>query len=278
MSTAHAPGPRRAGLHQQRPGNANFLTIDEHTTTRRRRGPHQSLVVLFAIVLCATAAAPAASPPLGVAAAAAAQRTGRHRSPHHTHARPHGRRVGGHVRGAWPKRGRAPHTRQTRWLARQVGATKPHPCAKRSGKGHRCHRARTVEKSADPATYNQTYAKLTGYCVQVDHGYGQLVVRQVQGDFELSTPLARANVPAGFSWYGLPHTVGVTVKGNAMNVTLDGAQVLDIPDLAAASTAAVKTSYNVTASIAPPTAGGYGLRTWSDGLVSLQQMTVLAAP
>src|SRR5262249_36505483 len=113
-----------------------------------------------------------------------------------------------------------------------------------------------------------------GYCVQVDHAYGQLIVRELQDDFELSSPLARATPPAGFAWYGVPHVVGVTVKGNAMTVALDGVQTISIPDLAAASATAAKYSYGVTTAITPPSAGGYGLRAWSDGLVSLQQMTV----
>lgn len=125
-----------------------------------------------------------------------------------------------------------------------------------------------VRATVDAAT------KLTGYAVQFDHAYGQLVVRELQSDFEVSTPLARVNVPTGFAWYAVPHTIAVTVKGNTMSVSLDGTQTISLPDLAAASAAAVKTSYNVTTAIVPPTAGGYGLRAWSDGLVSLQQMTV----
>ncbi len=67
------------------------------------------------------------------------------------------------------------------------------------------------------------------------------------------------------------HVLVVTVQGNTMNVTLDGAQAINIPNLAAASATAAKNSYTT---ITPPTAGGYGLRAWSDGQVTLQQMTV----
>jgi len=76
-----------------------------------------------------------------------------------------------------------------------------------------------------------TGTKLTGYCVQVDTGYsgGQLIVREIQGDFELSAPLAQLPMPAGFVWYGTPHGIGVTVKGNTMKVTLDGAQAIQHP-------------------------------------------------
>ena len=116
--------------------------------------------------------------------------------------------------------------------------------------------------------------KLTGYCVQLDRGFGQLVVRPLQSDVELNPPIARIALPAGFVWYGVPHTLGVTVKGNAMSVSLDGAPASSVPDLAAGWAAAVKYTYPTGAAIAAPAAGGYGLRTWSDGLVSFQQLTV----
>lgn len=129
-----------------------------------------------------------------------------------------------------------------------------------------------VRASIDAAT------RLTGYCVQLDHGYGgQIVVREVQGDFELSTPIANIPVPAGMVWYGVQHVLVVIVKGNTMNVSLDGSQAINIPDLAAASATAVKSSWGVATTITPPTAGGYGLRAWNDGLVSLQQMTAGSA-
>jgi hypothetical protein len=81
---------------------------------------------------------------------------------------------------------------------------------------------------------------LTGYAVQLEHSSGQIVVRQVQSDLQLSASTARTNVPAGFNWYRVPHVLAVTVRGNTMNVTLDGAQSINIPDLAAASAAAVR--------------------------------------
>jgi hypothetical protein len=117
-------------------------------------------------------------------------------------------------------------------------------------------------------------ALLTGYAVQLEHSSGQVVVRQIQSDFQLSAALAHANAPAGFSWYHVPHVLAVSVRGNTMNVTLDGAQSINVPDLATASAAAVKASYGVFLPFTPPAAGGYGLRAWSDGLVTLQQMTV----
>ena len=118
--------------------------------------------------------------------------------------------------------------------------------------------------------------KLSGYCVQMDHAYGtgQIVIREILGDAELTVPIAHVAVPAGFAWYGTPHVVGVTVKGNTMSVTLDEAKALTVTDLNAASAASVKYSYGAGSTLTAPSAGGYGLRAWSDGLVSLQQMTV----
>ena len=88
-----------------------------------------------------------------------------------------------------------------------------------------------VRASVDTAT------KLTAYCVQLDHGYGtgQIVVREILGDAELAVPIAHVAVPAGFAWYGVSHIVEVTVKGNTMKVSLDGARQLSVTDLAAAS-------------------------------------------
>jgi hypothetical protein len=121
-----------------------------------------------------------------------------------------------------------------------------------------------------------TSTKLTGYCIELDHSYGtgQIVVQQIQSDSELGVPIAHVSVPSGFTWYGVPHVLGVTVRGNTMNITLDGAQQINVPDLAAASATAAKNDHGKSSTITPPTAGGYGLRSWSDGRVSLQQLTV----
>lgn len=121
--------------------------------------------------------------------------------------------------------------------------------------------------------------KLTAYCIQLDHTYGtgQIVVREILNDAELGVPIAHINVPAGFTWYGVPHLLRVTVKGNTMNITLDGAQTLNVADLATASAFSVHYAYGAASTLTPPTAGGYGLRSWSDGVVSLQQMTVGSA-
>jgi hypothetical protein len=127
-----------------------------------------------------------------------------------------------------------------------------------------------VRASVDTAT------KLTGYCVQLDHGYGtgQIVVREILNDVELGVPIAHVNVPSGFTWYGVPHVFGITVRGNTMNITLDGAQQINVADLAVASSFSVKYAFGATSTLTPPTSGGYGLRAWGDGLVSLQQLTV----
>ncbi len=125
-----------------------------------------------------------------------------------------------------------------------------------------------VRANTDSAT------KLTGYCVQLDRGFGQLVVRALQADVELAPPIARIALPAGFTWYGVPHTLGITVKGNTMNITLDGAQMANLPDLAALWAVSIKYTYPSGAVSTAPTAGPYGMRSWGDGFASLQQMTV----
>jgi len=121
-----------------------------------------------------------------------------------------------------------------------------------------------------------TGTKLTGYCVQLDKAYGagEVVVREIESDVEYSKPIARVGVPTGFTWYGVPHVVAVVMKGNTMTVTVDGAQLLSVPDLAAASSAAVKYQYASPPVVVPPASGGYGLRAWGTGFVTLQQMTV----
>lgn len=129
-----------------------------------------------------------------------------------------------------------------------------------------------VRASVDAGT------KLTGYCVQVDHTYGQLVLREIQGDVELSVPLARASMPAGFTWYGVPHVLVVSVHGNAMQVSIDGTSMMDLPDLTAASVYAVSRTTGLTTTFVPPATGGYGLRGWSDAIVTLPQMTVTTGP
>jgi hypothetical protein len=118
--------------------------------------------------------------------------------------------------------------------------------------------------------------KLTGYCVQLDHTYPGLIVRLIQSDLELTTPLARLTMPASFDWFA-PHVMSVTVNGNTMSVTIDGAPMINIPNLAAVTATAASSSSGVTTPIVAPAAGGYGLRAWSAAQVTLQQMTVTGA-
>jgi hypothetical protein len=115
---------------------------------------------------------------------------------------------------------------------------------------------------------------LTGYSVQLDHNFGQVVLRQRDTEQELSVPLARANVPAGFVWFGQPHVLTATVNGNTLTASVDGTQVMNVPDLATASAAARLASTGVTKAFVPPTSGGYGLRSWGSGIVSFQPTTV----
>jgi hypothetical protein len=118
--------------------------------------------------------------------------------------------------------------------------------------------------------------QLTGYCVQLDTGYGggTIDVREIENDTELSTPIAAVPVPTGFVWDGVPHVLVISIHGDTMNVTLDGVQTINIPSLAGALATAIKSSYGVTTGFVPPTAGSYGFRAWGTGLATLQQMTV----
>jgi hypothetical protein len=113
----------------------------------------------------------------------------------------------------------------------------------------------------------------TAYCVQVDHGFGEIILRERQAEQELSTPLARAKPPAGFVWYGQPHLLSVTIQGNSLTATVDGTQVLNVPSLTEASTFATARSTGLTVPIVPPLAGSYGLRAWNVALVNFQQVT-----
>jgi hypothetical protein len=94
--------------------------------------PHRShrlpgwLAVLLAFVVCGCATALAG----GSAHASTAQPAGEAAADIRAHGPRHKRRVGGSVQSAWPKTGKAPRTQQARWLARQVGALRPRPCAK----------------------------------------------------------------------------------------------------------------------------------------------------
>ncbi len=111
--------------------------MTEITTPRHARSLSRNTT--FFVVFLAWAAAmtllavPLVTPAHGSAIGGeAAVKTHKHRS--------HGPRVGGHVRSAWPATGRKPRRRLARWMARQVGSTKPQPCAKHRRKARRrCH-------------------------------------------------------------------------------------------------------------------------------------------
>lgn len=112
----------------------------------------------------------------------------------------------------------------------------------------------------------------TAYCVQVDHGFGKIVLRERQNDLE-AVPLAVGSPPTGFNWYGQPHLLSVTVAGNTLTATLDGTMVLNVPNLTAASAAAVAQSYGLTPPVVPPPSGYYGLRAWNATVVHFQAVT-----
>jgi hypothetical protein len=109
--------------------------------------------------------------------------------------------------------------------------------------------------------------------VQVDHGFGEIIVRERQNEQELTTPLARAKPPTGFVWYGQPNLLSVTVQGNSLTATMDGTQVLNLPSLTEASAFATARSTGLTVSIVPPLAGFYGLRAWGNSQVTFAQVT-----
>jgi len=113
----------------------------------------------------------------------------------------------------------------------------------------------------------------TSYTVQADHGFGQLILRERQNEQELSTPLARANPPAGFVWYGQPHLLSVTIQGNSLAATIDGTQVLNVANLTEASATAAKSSSGLLSPVVAPLAGSYGLRAWSSAVVRFQRVT-----
>jgi hypothetical protein len=72
------------------------------------------------------------------------------------------RRLGGHVRRAWPaKKVHRPKTAISRWLARQVGPLKPVACAKRGAKA-RPHCAPRKGKGHAPASASASIAKGSG--------------------------------------------------------------------------------------------------------------------
>ena len=95
---------------------------------------------MLALAVCAAAAALCAAPLLGAPRAAAGPPGGQRAQAVPVRGPAHARRVGGAVRRAWPDSGRRPRTAQARWLARQVGAIAPRPCARQWRQARRrCH-------------------------------------------------------------------------------------------------------------------------------------------
>ena len=116
-------------------GTHNSPMPDPRASTQR--APHRVTRRLpRAFAVCATAAALIALSQAGSARAATVRSTIAPTLSRHVH----GHRVGGPVHSAWPAKGRAPRTPQTRWLARQVGTIKPRSCAsQRRLARRRCH-------------------------------------------------------------------------------------------------------------------------------------------
>ena len=122
------------------------------------------------------------------------------------------------------------------------------------------------------ATSNATSSNLTAYCVQVDQGFGQVIVRQIQNDAELNVPLARATPsPVGLTGR---HRVVAHIVGNTLSVSFDGKALIAIPDLAAASAAARKLATNPSQPYTPPTSGQVGLRGFTSAQILFGQVTV----
>lgn len=73
----------------------------------------------------------------------------------------------------------------------------------------------------------------------------------------------------------VPHVLSATVIGNTLTASLDGIQMISVPNQAAATVADGKYS---GFTINPPTAGEYGLRAWGNALATIQQTAVTPLP
>jgi prepilin-type N-terminal cleavage/methylation domain-containing protein len=95
-----------------------------------------------------------------------------------------------------------------------------------------------------------------GYIFQVDPGYGRgaFLMRRWTNNREES-PFARVWADPDFQWYGVDRDIQVEVSGNTFNAYVDGVRVLTGNDSTYAS-------------------GGIGMRTWSDTLVSFDDISV----
>jgi hypothetical protein len=99
-------------------------SLDLRTPMPRR--PRRLLTpLILATAFIATCIAPTATPVVAAPSTSSAIAAG-------THSTTSARRLGGHVRRAWPAQGtHRPKTAISRWLARQVGPRKPISCSKR---------------------------------------------------------------------------------------------------------------------------------------------------
>jgi hypothetical protein len=114
------------------PVSATPLAVAEGQGTRTARIPAVARTATLAVAV-AVAAALAFSlfcVPALPAASAADTAVAHHHVPLRSHTR-RSLRVGGKVRRAWPRGGRAPRTPLERWLARQIGATHTVRCTQR---------------------------------------------------------------------------------------------------------------------------------------------------
>lgn len=96
---------------------------------------------------------------------------------------------------------------------------------------------------------------VTGYTFQVDRGLGKkFAIRVWSNNRECSTPVALTPWPDGFDSM-TAHVVQITATANTLVATVDGNEVMNVPDLAAA-VAAKCSSFPV------PDGTEYGFRTW----------------
>ncbi len=97
---------------------------------------------------------------------------------------------------------------------------------------------------------------INGYAFQYDPGANGFVIRKwVNGAEVFSPTLAQVNAPAGYNWYGSPHTLSVKVVGTTFTGYVDGVAVVT----------AVDNTY---------TSGGTGIRTWDGTVLCAQGLTV----
>lgn len=128
-------------------------------------------------------------------------------------------------------------------------------------------------------TDSRTYLT-SGYVVQLDKAFGQLVLRQWNlnvnaSEYELTTPLARAALPSGFDWNARTRLT-VAVTGNTLTARVNDAPTMNVTDLEGAGRAAAKTSPNFTGTFTAPATGRYGIRAWGTAKLMVHQTTVTA--